>query len=304
VFAVQYSPFTCILPACIAAYLLGNKAGLWIFDLWPQSVSTLLRPSLFSKVAYSLIESFVSVVYAPFSFFFVSSPAFMRLSPVTRLKDVQLLYSWEPKDVLPRLGSNPLDLAGPIRLISIGNLGSAHDLDLVEEFLLLTDSLNITWSFIGGGSGISRLRSFCFFHGLSSVTFHGFLPKKDCLELCSQADFSIVPFKDSPISDTICYRFVSSLSVATPIISFGENAISELVRSSSCGFVLAQSSSPCFQSTRDELVFDSLSDLAESLCCRLAFVRSSCRDLALELFNSRFSESAAEASLRATFFDS
>ncbi len=304
VFAVQYSPFTCILPASIAAYLLGRKASLWIFDLWPQSISTFLGSSLLSKCAYSVIEAFVSVVYSPFSSFFVSSPVFMRLPPVSRLKGVELLYSWEPKDVLPRLGSNPVDFADPIRLISIGNLGSAHDLDLIEEFLLFTASLNIIWSFVGGGSGISRLRSFCSFHGLTCATFHGFLPKEECLELCSQADLSIVPFKNSQISDTICYRFVSSLSVATPIISFGENAVSELVRSSSCGFVLAQSSSTDFQSTSDEFVFGSSSALAESICSRLTFIRSSCRDLAFELFTSRFSESAAEASLRSFFVHS
>jgi len=301
VFAVQYSPFTCIFPASIAALLLGSKAGLWIFDLWPQSIATFLRPTWRSKFINFFIDAIASVVYSPFSSFFVSSPVFMQLPPVSRLKGVELLYSWEPKDVRPRLGSKPVNLADPIRLISIGNLGSAHDLDLIEDFLLLTASLNIIWSFVGGGSGMSRLRSFSSFHGLTCVTFHGFLPKQDCLKLCSQADMSIVPFKHSQVSDTICFRFVSSLSVATPIISFGESTVSELVRTFSCGFILNPSTPANFRNPRDQFVFGSSLALAECISSRLTFIRSSCRDLAFELFTSRFSESAAEASLQSFF---
>ncbi len=305
IFAVQYSPFTCILPACIASFLLGKTSSLWIFDLWPHSISAFLDASWLARFAYWSIEALVSAVYASFTNFFVSSPSFTGLPPVSRLKGVELLYSWEPNHVRPRLGAvDTADFDVPIRLVSIGNLGFAHDLDTLEEFLLLTASLNFTWSFVGGGSGMSRLRSFCTSHQLSSVTFEGFLPKEECLRLCSKADLSVVPFRDSEISDTICYRFVSSLSVATPVISFGDNAVSELVRSSSCGFILARTGRPVLQGPLDGFVSDSLFALADSIRSRLSFIRSSCRDSAFALFQSRFSEGAAEASLYKFFADS
>ena len=235
-FAVQYSPFTCIIPAWVAASLLNRRASLWIFDLWPQSISAFLGRARLAKFIYSLIEALAILVYSKFSSFFVSSPSFASLPPVNRFKGVQLLYSWEPNHIVPRLGCVKADLLRPIRVISIGNLGSAHDIDLLEEFLLFTKALNFAWSFVGGGSGMSRLRSFCSSHKLSNVFFHGFLPKAECLKLCSHADLSIVPFRDSEISDTICYRFVSSLSVGTPVVSFGDNAVSRLVLSGRCGF--------------------------------------------------------------------
>lgn len=303
VFAVQYSPFTCIVPAWFAAFFLNKKASLWIFDLWPQSISTLLGRSFLIKSVYAAIEACVSVVYSSFDNYFVSSPSFLAAPLVRRLRNVELLHSWEPCHVLPRLSCDSPNIALPIRLISIGNLGVAHDLALLEEFLLFTASLNYSWSFVGGGSGMSRLQSFCISHELNHVKFYGFLPKPDCLRLCSLADLSIVPFRDSEVSDTICYRFVSSLSVATPVISFGNNAVSDLVRSCSCGFILDRSESPDFATPQDESVSESLPVLVDFIQSRLAFIRSSCRDSAFALFESRFSETAAETSLQRLFVD-
>jgi glycosyltransferase involved in cell wall biosynthesis len=303
VFAVQYSPFTCIVPAWSAAFFLNKKASLWIFDLWPQSISALLGRSFVIKFVYAVIEACVSVVYSSFDNYFVSSPSFLLAPLAHRLKNVELLHSWEPSHILPRLSCDSPNLALPVRVISIGNLGAAHDLDLLEEFLLFTASLNFSWSFVGGGSGMSRLQTFCTSHQLTHVKFHGFLPKADCLRLCSLADLSIVPFRDSEVSDTICYRFVSSLSVATPVISFGDNAVSELVRSYSCGFILDRSNSPDFQETRDGSVSESLSMLVAVIQSRLVFIRSSFRESALALFESCFSEAAAEASLQRFFVD-
>lgn len=303
VFAVQYSPFTCIVPAWTAAFFLNKKASLWIFDLWPQSISALLGRSFVINFAYAAIEACVSFVYSSFTNYFVSSPSFIIAPLVRRLKNVELLHSWEPSHTLPRLSCDSPNLALPIRVISIGNLGVAHDLDLLEEFLLFTASLNFYWSFVGGGSGMSRLQKFCTSHELHHVNFHGFLPKADCLRLCSLADLSIVPFRDSEVSDTICYRFVSSLSVATPVISFGSNSVSELVRSCSCGFILDRSESPDFSTPQDGSVSPSLSVLVDIIQTRLAFIRSSCRDSAFALFESRFSETAAEASLQRFFVD-
>ena len=300
-FAVQYSPFTCIIPAWVAASLLNRSASLWIFDLWPQSIFAFFGHTRFTKFFYSLIEAFALLVYSKFSSFFVSSPSFVSLPPVNRFKGARLLYSWEPNDIVPRLGSAKVDLLRPIRVVSIGNLGTAHDLDLLEEFLLFTRSLNFTWSFVGGGSGMARLSSFCGSHKLSNVTFHGFLPKAECLTLCSHADLSIVPFRDSEISDTICYRFVSSLSVGTPVISFGVNAVSRLVLSSRCGFVLGQVDKSALQVSSFSLSSGSLSSLARSISSEISSIRTSFRESAFALFRACFSESAAEFSLRSFF---
>lgn len=304
VFAVQYSPFTCIVPAWSAAFLLNRKASLWIFDLWPQSISAFLgRRSYVFKFVCAVIEACVSFVYSSFDNYFVSSPSFLLAPLVSRLKNVELLHSWEPVCILPRLSCDSRKPVLPIQVISIGNLGAAHDLDLLEEFLLITKSLNFCWSFVGGGYGMSRLKSFCTSRQLTHVKFHGFLPKTDCLRLCSLADLSIVPFRDSEVSDTICYRLVSSLSVATPVISFGNNAVSDLIRSYSCGFILETSTSLGFQRPCDGFVFDSLPMLIDVIQSRLSLVRSSYRESALALFRSHFSEASAQASLQQFFVD-
>lgn len=303
-FAVQYSPFSCIIPAWVASSLLNKTACLWIFDLWPQSISAFLGNASLTKTLYPLIEAFAVLVYSNFSKLFVSSPSFAYLPPVNRFRAVRLLYSWEPNIIPPRLDCGESDFLLPIRIVSIGNLGSAHNLDLLEEFLLVTRSLNFTWSFVGGGSGMARLSSFCASHELSNVTFHGFLPKVECLTICSDADLSIVPFRDSEISDTVCYRFVSSLSVGTPVISFGGNAVSKLVLSGRCGFVLRQDD--CFfpHDITGGCSAISLSSLLRLISSEATLIRTSFRESAFALFKARFSESAAESSLQSFLADS
>lgn len=293
-FAVQYSPFTCILPAWFCGLLLDRNISLWIFDLWPQSLSTFSKNSPLTQFAYCTIDSVVSAVYSKFSNLYASSPSFLASPPLNRFHGVQLLNSWETEEVPPRFGPKTPDLSAPIRIVSIGNLGLAHDLDALGEFLLLTSSPNFSWSFVGGGSGIATLRSFCLTHQLTNVSFEGFLPKTDCLRLCSDADVSLVPFKDSAVSNTICYRFVSSLSVATPVISFGNNAVSDLISSSSCGFVFQPSAPAALTGLPNSFVFDTLLGLVESISSRARILRSDCRSSAFELYKSQYSERAAE----------
>lgn len=299
IFAVQYSPFTCIIPAVVSAFLLNKKASLWVFDLWPQSISTLLAGSTVSRFLYSVIGGFVPFIYSSFSNFYVSSPSFMLLHPFKSLENISLLCSWESNVVPPRFGREN-NISSPVRLISIGNLGVAHDLYLLERFLLYTRHRDFTWSFVGGGSGMSRLQSFCSLHELNNVLFHGFLPKNECLRLCSNADLSIVPFRDSEISDTICYRFVSSLSVATPVISFGDNCVSGFISSYECGFTLKNYDN-LYPRPEDSSSADSLSSLVSTITSRLSFIRSSARDSAFDCFMSNFSQSAAENVLKEFF---
>jgi len=300
IFAVQYSPFTCIIPACVTAFLLNKEASIWIFDLWPQSVSVLLGDSLLARWLYSATSSCVSTLYSVFSRYYISSPSFMDTPVVRTLNDVQLLYSWEPAHVVPRLGDLEPDTSLPIRIVSIGNLGAAHSIDLIEKTLLYTSSSSFTWTFAGGGSGMTRLKSFCNSHNLKHVTFSGFLSKEDCLHTCAQADLSIVPFRDSEVSNTICFRFISSLSVATPVISFGSNTVSELVRHHCCGLILDDSDTATLP---DHITSLSIPSLIYTIQSKILAVRSHYRKSSLALFKSRFSENAAEMSLQSFFAD-
>ena len=168
----------------------------------------------------------------------MSSPGFTRADSIKHIDNVMLLRSWEPQ-IVPPILSRSLPLSHPISIVSIGNIGNAHDVELLECLLLNTVDLNISFSFIGRGSLMPRLVQFCDLNRLNHITFNGFMSKSDCLALA--CDLSLIPFRDLNIADTLCFCFVSSLSVATPVISFGTNYVSQLVVDNQCGFVLPSS---------------------------------------------------------------
>ena len=157
IFAVQYSPFTCIMPAWAASLLSNASASLWIFDLWPQSISAFFGRIPFRKYVFRSIESIVCFVYSGFSQIFVSSPSFLSKSPIKFFKGTETLHSWEPVSRSPRLCGASIDTSQSLRLISIGNLGSAHNIDLLENLLISECHANINWSFVGCGCWLARM---------------------------------------------------------------------------------------------------------------------------------------------------
>ena len=301
IFAVQYSPFTCILPAWLVGKLLGHPLSLWVFDLWPQSASAFLgKKTYISNLLNRFLERLISTIYSSFSNLYISSPTFASLPPVSTFPSPQLLYSWESSTVQPRLSDNS-STATDIQIISIGNLGFAHDLNTLQQLLLLSSTLPFSWTFVGGGTGMSSLQQFCSSNTLHKVTFHGFQPKEECLSMCAQADLSIIPFRNSQISNTICYRFITSLSVATPVISLGFNSVSSIVLQNHCGYIIDPHSSLTSHPSDSHFIFHSIECSLASILGNISTTRSTMRSQAYATYLSLFSEASAFSSL-AYFF--
>lgn len=306
IFAVQYSPFTCILPAWIACYALQRTSYLWVFDLWPQSLRLISKPGVFSSALGVFGESIIKRLYASFSTLFVSSPAFLDEKLIKNHPKINLLASWEPPALEPCLNRAMLSFDS-IRICSIGNIGKAHDIELLQLLLRASNNWRVKWVFIGGGSEMQNLQKFCHQEGLLNASFLGFLSKQECLSECANSDLSIIPFQHSSIADTICYRFVSSLSVGTPVISFADNAISRLSVESGCGITLLRdqnSGSGGFYSNFDSLLTNySAESLLESIMILLLKIRVDFRLSAFSLFETCFSESSAVRSLASAIAD-
>ena len=299
-FSVQYSPISCIIPSFLVSFLLRRSFSLWVFDLWPQSISIYLSKSFVLRFIYSIINSLVSLVYHYSSLVFVSSPSFSRFLPASVLSKVKVLHSWEPLLISPRFSSSPATYSS-IKLASIGNIGAAHDIKALKCLITFTSKFNLTWTFVGGGSGMAVLNDFCVINKFTHVHFTGFLKKEDCLSLCRDSDFSIVPFLQSDIANTICYRFVSSLSVGTPILSFGDNSVSKLVAEHGCGLVYHPSESSLLPNLDSCSHFSSHSSLFEYIFSNIPRIRSDFRQSAFKLFEASFSLSAAQSVISESF---
>ena len=236
IFTPLYSPITSIFPAFIISFFPNKISILWIFDLWPDSLSIKIKESFKTKIIYSPLNLITKIIYKNFKKIAVASPQFLKSKYIKKHPSKSLLLSWEKNDYQIKNKSQTIN-DPDLNICSVGNIGYAHDIDLINSLLLNSKGMNINFTFAGGGSLYNKIKSFCKYHKLEKVTFKGYVNQKEALKIISESHFALVPFTVSSVSNTIPYRFISSLAVSTPSISFNKTATSELIKEQKCGLV-------------------------------------------------------------------
>lgn len=235
----QYSPITCVFPAWFLSLVTRTPTILWIFDLWPHSLQV-LHPVLYnvlSKIFFLLLPSF----YQRFSHIYVSSPDFLADSVFSGHKKISHLPTWEPQSKFATL-----DIAFQKNIVisSIGHLGSPHDHHAILALIKASQSKPISFQFVGLGASMSIIQSYCTENHITNVRFLGLQSKQVAQQIASSSHYTLIPFLDSAVSCTLPFRAITSLSVATPLISTGNSYVSHLVDENNLGFNLNSSSTP------------------------------------------------------------
>ena len=233
----QYSPFTCILPAFFASFFNNSELIIWVFDLWPESIKLFRRHKIYFDIFYRFLIKITNFILARFDKILISSPKFRYSDSLKRSKNIINLNSWEPQN---KAFTNNIIINKPKEIIisSVGNIGNAHDINLIKKFLIVADKLETKINFAGGGSKLSLLKEFVLNENINNVFFYNYISKDKAMDLIRNSHFSLIPFKKSEISDTIPYRFVTSLAFSTPLISFNQTYISKIIKKNDIGICL------------------------------------------------------------------
>ena len=250
----QYSPFTCILPAFFASFFNKSELIIWVFDLWPESIRLFRKNKIYFDVFYKLLIKITNFILSRFHKILISSPKFRYADSLKSSKNIINLNSWEPQN---KAFANKIIVNKPKEIIisSVGNIGNAHDINLIKQFLIVADKLEIKINFAGGGSKLSLLKEFVLNENINNVFFHNYISKDKAKDLISNSHFSLIPFKKSEISDTIPYRFVTSIAFSTPLLSFNETYISKIIKKNEIGI--------CFDNKLNKFSFEENFSLLE-----------------------------------------
>lgn len=123
-----------------------------------------------------------------------------------------------------------------------GNMGRAHDLDIVMEAALrLKDNRNIHFLFIGGGAKLKALQHFVVDHLLENVMFQPYQERDQLSMSLSVADLHLVSLKPELEGLIVPSKFYGITAVGRPVIYLG-NEIGELakvIKEASCGYAVA-----------------------------------------------------------------
>lgn len=250
----QYSPFTSILPAFFASFFNKSELIIWVFDLWPESIKLFIKHKIYFDIFYRLLLKITNFILSRFHKILISSPKFRYADSLKSSKNVINLNSWEPQN---KALANYVIINKPQEIIisSVGNIGNAHDINLIKQFLIVADKLETKINFAGGGSKLPLLKEFVINENINNVFFYNYISKYKAKDLIRNSHFSLIPFKKSEISDTIPYRFVTSLAFSTPLLSFNETYISKIIKKNEIGI--------CFNNKLNKLSFEENSSLIE-----------------------------------------
>lgn len=124
------------------------------------------------------------------------------------------------------------------KIIHFGSLGIANGAQyIVESAKLLSQTEDVEFVFLGGGSTEQTLVDAVENYGLRNVKFLGSFPMKQTSEIVNLCDVSIVSFLDIPILYTNSpNKLFDSLSAGKPIIVNSAGWTKDLVEENDCGY--------------------------------------------------------------------
>lgn len=138
----------------------------------------------------------------------------------------------------------PLSSRADFRIMFAGNIGEAQDFDtIIEAADRLRDCHGLTWTIVGSGRDLDRVRSRIKDFGLEDrFSFLGRFPEDSMPDIFAQADVMLVTLKNQPIWNlTVPYKVQCYLACGKPIVAAlgGEGA--RIVRESGAGIVASPS---------------------------------------------------------------
>ncbi len=239
-------PLLCI-PAALAAHLRKARLLTWNQDLFPETAAALgirwtagplgnllrrLRNHALRKAACNI----------------VLSPAMARhlLAEGIPREKVRILPNWPDPAIRPvAAAANPLRRRlgfGEECVIGYsGNFGRAH---LAEQVIrLVRDSAGLAglrWLFVGGGSGMERLRAEAERRRLAHVTFLPYQPRERLAESLSVPDLHLVSQDPACEGLLVPSKLYGVMAAGRPVLFLGspESEIARDIRRWEIGFTL------------------------------------------------------------------
>jgi len=244
-FVFAISPITMVFPAIVHKKCYGTKLGLWVQDLWPESVSAAGKFN--SKFVHKILTQMVKYIYKQSDKIFISSKGFAP-SVLAKYNDetkIHYLPNWAEDVFL----SNDIDrnkyskdIPDGFIIMFAGNIGESQDIDNILKAMLETqDDKSIKWIIVGSGRKKTWLEEQIQKHNLSdTVILLGRYPLEEMPNLYVQADMLLVSLKNEEIFNlTIPAKTQSYMAFGKPIAAMLNGEGASVIQDAKCGFAVA-----------------------------------------------------------------
>lgn len=221
-----YAPqTTAALGPWLWRFLGGSPYVLHVQDLWPDSIigSSLVRKGRAGSIVSGLLNPWLKSVYKRAAGTIGIAPTMVstlrqRGVPTGRS---HLVYNWSTHAPdLKTIASDRAPQRQIMRFLIAGNIGDMQDIDTVIRVAALTRSQGATFTVVGDGTALNRVKALAEELRATNVEFVGRVPSEEMPKFYAEADYAVVTLKNLPAFEgTIPSRFQAAVSYGLPVIT-------------------------------------------------------------------------------------
>lgn len=243
VFIYETSPATQALPAVWYAKRKKIKCMMYVLDLWPENVASILHTD--NKFLLGGIRKMMRYIYKCCDFIFTSSQSFIKKICALGISKEKLVFwpqyaeefycKYEGEDQVDGI---PED--GELNLTFAGNVGFAQGLEvLVQTAKILKEKGEyVRFNIIGDGRYMETFKKEIEVANVPNYfNFIGRKPATDIPKYFAKSDASLITLGKSEVfAMTIPAKVQSSMACGMPIIASIDGEAQEVIAQAQCGY--------------------------------------------------------------------
>jgi len=226
--------------------LRGTKVLVWTMDLYPEvavAFDVLAERSLLRRLLARLSRRIYKAAVAIISLGEVMTDRLVEAG-VPRDK-ITIVHNWVPHETVKESASFPPRSPTTISMTTLlysGNFGLGHGLDTVLRAVhALNGDTTLRVLLVGSGKGLAEIHRLVEELGLPNIEFRLPVPLYGLSDLLASGDIHFVSQKPKTEGLIVPSKIYGTLAVGRPVLFIGpqECEVADIVRASSCGFVVA-----------------------------------------------------------------
>ncbi len=240
VFIFGVSPISVAIPGILYKKFHRAYVGLWVLDLWPDTLSDLGKVSKTSFV-YKAVSWFVAGIYAGVDHVFGQSPSFVNsINMMLREGNTaKLMYNWaEGVFEADCIKSDKVkNKKGVLKILFAGNVGESQNFSAIVDTMDQCKDKPVHWYILGAGRELGAVQEAVSRLGLiDKVSFLPPVPVAEVPSYYKAADVLLVTLRaGGAFSKTIPGKVQSYMASGKPILGILDGDGNELINSTKCG---------------------------------------------------------------------
>ena len=236
IFVYEPSPLFQAIPGLIAAKLKRCEKIIYVLDIWPDSVYSVV--DMKNAFARKLLKNYSERTYRKFDRLLVTSKGFIPQLEKAGVKREKITYlpQWTPPYV--KDGNAKPELEGTFNVVFTGNVGIPQDLGILTgAAALVSDLSDVRFIIVGDGDYLGDLKRKAAGEGVQSMfVFEGRKPYQQMPGYYESAGCLVASLKDIELfSKTVPAKIQAYMQAGKPILCAINGESARLVEEAGCG---------------------------------------------------------------------